>query len=238
MGSSLSRTTNPAVDSLCATHPADSKSNLEGKYMAFHLPDRGEFFHLSDSWASAAVQLTAEPRLADIAFRGECAHDLPLAVSKMTDKPRAHRLMDIVWAVSRPLLSPRAIQALEQAGASGWSKREVLPSPDVSRVSEYRALIVVGRGGEVGPCVGCSEVERETENAWLTKGWCLDRSEWDGSDLWVQRNGACLLIVSARVAGAFRRARISGVRLTDLRDTRGTVGKRPTHDSGRVSFTW
>ena len=206
--------------------------------MAFRLPDKAEYFHLSDSMASAAMQLTTEPRFADLAFRGECAGDLPLPVSRSTDKPRARRLMDIAWAENRPLLSPRTIRVLERVGASGWTTRQVDPSSEVPEVIDYRALVVVGRGGEVGPCVGCSEIERETESTWFTRGWCLDRDEWDGSDLWLQRNGACLLILSARVALAFRRARISGCLLSDIRDKWGAVKKGSVRDSGRASFTW
>ena len=187
--------------------------------MSVRKPDTGEFFHMANSQATVATYLTTEARFADTAYRGECALSLPLPVSRHL-VPGGGRLLDVLWAELRPLMSPRAVAVLKGINATGWTTRPVLASPEVSMVREYRALVVTGRGGEVTPCARHPELAPEAENS-IIRGWCFDPNEWDGSDLWLQRSGAMLLIVSARVAAAFRKAKVSGVRLIDVRDKFG-----------------
>lgn len=188
--------------------------------MGVQMPDKGEFFHMANSQATVATYLRTEPGFADTAYRGECALSLPLPVSRHL-VPGGGRLLDVLWAELRPLLSPRAVAVLKAINATGWTTRPVLASPEVSMVSEYRALVVTGRGGEVTPFARHPELAPATENSAIIRGWCFDPNEWDGSDLWLQRSGAMLLIVSARVAAAFRKAKVSGVRLIDVRDEFG-----------------
>lgn len=186
--------------------------------MAQRLAEKGRFYYVEMVAPPGSVYVAAvSVAIARRVKRGEEPGTEPLAI-ELHPSLRGTRLRDVVWAELYPLIGPRVVQILCDVGATGWSVRPLSVPDELDVLRDYGALVVHGRGGHIGPCREYSSIVLDKPGSPLldVKGWCLDPEEWDGSDLWLQPAGVSHLIVTRRVRDAFRRAKVTGVRLVDL----------------------
>lgn len=191
------------------------------------LAEKSRFYHIEKVAPPGTVYVAAvSPTIARRVLRGEEPGTAPLAID-LHPSLRGTRLRDVAWAELYPLIGPRVVQVLRHIGATGWSVRPLSVPDELDVLRDYGALVVHGRGGPVGPCREHSSVVGDKPGSPMLKvrGWCLDPDAWDGSDLWLQPNGASLLIATRKVRDAFRRAKVTGVRLVDLCEIESLVSR-------------
>ena len=123
---------------------------------------------------------------------------------------------EIVWTTSAftVLLSPALVDALRQAGVSGWSTYPVeLSGKDGATFGTYRGLVVHGR---------CGPIDRSSRKApapagpaSVVKGLFFDEGTWDGSDIFMPGDDTAFVFFTERAKDLLA-ARGRGLTITSL----------------------
>jgi hypothetical protein len=172
-------------------------------------------------------------------FRGsvDCSTEDATAFSRAERLPAAPVMVswgmgtgvpsDVIWTLlGLPLIvSSKFIDLLRDAQFTGWDTYDVrVTAKDGRAVSGFYGLALTGRCDS--PDLARSElVLREYPGGWfpVLRGCFFAESSWDGSDLFMEQpdergNRTLNRYVTGRVLKAFRRSRISNLRIEKLSD--------------------
>lgn len=127
-------------------------------------------------------------------------------------------LLDTTWAVLE-VVSPRVVQALRAAGATGWHPVPVAVEGVTPPLEGYAVLAVTGRSGALD-WSGAREITRPPpvptgQPVRVRVGPALHPGEWDGSDVFLP-GGSLTPCVTAKVRRALESADVEGFRFTPL----------------------
>lgn len=134
-------------------------------------------------------------------------------------------LLDTTWAVLE-VVSPRVLQALEGAGATGYRPVPVVIERDGGAVEGYAVLSVVGRSGALDWAAARLETRPppvpQGQPVTMRVGPRIDPAAWDGSDVFLPGD-SLVACVTQKVKDALDAAGVTGVHLTPLAEYEGEV---------------
>ena len=187
------------------------------------------FFRLSDPLANRplrlepaeAVNSMISKSMANRLFRGEVEPEA-LSFTLQLEGYMGRQLTDFLWSGLTPLrcISDRVIELLRAHEFKGWSTFPTMVlARDHRPVTGYHGLAVVGRAGAYRPELSEPFMKPPPVpggEEWLYyRGLYFDLNTWDSSDFFLLGDSNWC-IVTARVAQAFKRDKVSNVRLTRL----------------------
>ena len=129
---------------------------------------------------------------------------------------RKSRDYDLLWSGWSDVLlvSSRLVSVLESEGASGWRTYQVrLASKSRVPWRGYSGLAITGRAGPVqwkrSERVWRPPPVPHGSGHWRLRGLWFDVKTWDGSDLFLLKDGG--IMATDRIVRAMRRAKLKGI---------------------------
>jgi hypothetical protein len=159
---------------------------------------------------AAPFSALPEPELSfeqeDALVAGEWVPPEPLVFRRNSD---ARRPDDLVFGGSPSvyLVSERFVRALRDGGATGWGTYPIrLLDEDGTPIGDHAGLVVTGSSGPIDPALSTTPPDRPR----IRVGKLFRRETWDGSDVFVPREGGGLF-VTQRARDALERGGVRGL---------------------------
>lgn len=193
-----------------------------------HIDPNPQLFVLQDPLANTAFRGSTDPYHGWELARAERVPRTPVRV--------VHRmgsiLRDFLWAEFYPLINDRTVSVLTAGQFSGWSTYPVeVYDKRGGRVTGYHGLSILGR---------CQQITLDKEHSSVVyeenprgrfpyyQGLFISMDSWDGKDLFMAGDRRTAhIVVTARVVKAFRKSRVTNLRLVPVQNVRVYATDQP-----------